>query len=395
MDFDYPLPESSIAKHPPLRREDARLLHVKSGGEWTDRNITDLPSLLPSESAIWVNETKVLHARMMAVKPTGGVLELLLLEPRDVPVEQSLTAASPVVWNAMVGGAKKWKSGPLSVPDSGVDLTVERDGDALKFSWGGGETFGAVLDRLGRIPLPPYMRRDADEADADRYQTVFARLPGSVAAPTAGLHLTPGLIRQLGDRNIPCQKVTLHVGVGTFKPLEGDPSSHSMHGERCIVDRKALLELTTGRSITAVGTTTMRTLESLYWLACRWKNSGFGPEREVNQWIHKDTPEPFATFSSAMGYLAERVEGAGFIEFVTRLMIVPGYRVRSADRLLTNFHMPNSTLLCIVEAMIGHDWRSVYAHAVESGYRFLSYGDACLLERRDESLQRTGVPKSE
>ena len=392
MDFDYPLPESSIAKHPPLHREDARLLHVGNSGEWTDRNITDLPSLLPSESAIWVNETKVLHARMMAVKPTGGALELLLLEPRDVPVEQSLTATSPVVWNAMVGGAKKWKSGPLEVPDSGVNLTVERDGESLKFSWSGGEAFGAVLDRLGRIPLPPYMRREADEDDANRYQTVFARLPGSVAAPTAGLHLTPNLLEQLGARSIPCQKVTLHVGVGTFKPLQGAPSSHSMHGERCIVDRKALLEMASGRSITAVGTTTMRTLESLYWLACRWESSGAGPKLEVNQWIHRDTPEPFSSFAAAMTYLAERVEREGSIEFVTRLMIVPGYRVRSADRLLTNFHMPNSTLLCIVEAMIGPDWRRVYAHAVESGYRFLSYGDACLLERRSESQQRTGVP---
>ena len=155
------------------------------------------------------------------------------------------------------------------------------------------------------------------------------------------------------------------------------------------------MELASGRSITAVGTTTMRTLESLYWLACRWKDSGSGPEMEVSQWIHRDTSEPFVSFAEAMGYLADRVHGEGSIEFVTRLMIVPGYRVRSADRLLTNFHMPNSTLLCIVEAMIGPDWRRVYAHAVDSGYRFLSYGDACLLERRNESLQRTGVPISE
>lgn len=383
MDFNYDLPESHIAKHPPARREDARLLHVDAGGHWTDRGITDLPELLPGASALWVNETKVLHARLMAVKPTGGVLELLLLEPRDVPVEQGLTAQGTVVWNAMVGGAKKWKSGPLEVPGSGVGLVVEREGDALRFTWEGEEDFGAVLDRLGRIPLPPYMRRDAEDNDAERYQTVFARLPGSVAAPTAGLHLTDGLIGALSDRSIQCERVTLHVGVGTFKPLTGDVASHTMHGERCIVGRGALARLAEGAEVTAVGTTTLRTLESLYWIACRWKSEGIAPDQPLQQWVYREVEEPFADHPEAMAWLLEAIGTAAHVEFVTNLMIVPGYRVRSAHRLLTNFHMPNSTLLCIVEAMIGARWREVYAHAVKEGYRFLSYGDACLLERCD------------
>lgn len=384
MEFDYTLPESHIAKHPPARREDARLLHVDSTGKWADRGIVDLPHVIPADSQLWVNETRVLHARMMAVKPTGGALELLLLEPADVPVEQALTAKSPVIWNAMVGGAKKWKSGALSVPDSGVDLTVERAGAALQFSWQGEEDFGTVLDRLGRIPLPPYMRRPAEAADAERYQTVFARLPGSVAAPTAGLHLTDNLLGALALQGVHCGKVTLHVGVGTFKPLEGDPEGHLMHGERCIVSRAGLEELAKGQSITAVGTTTMRTLESLFWLACRWREQGVGPEQEIEQWVYKGIHAPFDTFAAAAEWLLSRTaEQGGGLEFVTHLMIVPGYRVRSADRLLTNFHMPNSTLLCIVEAMLGPIWREVYAHAVAENYRFLSYGDACLLERRD------------
>lgn len=383
MDFNYDLPETNIAKHPPARREDARLLHVSREGPLADLGITDLPSLLPAGSGLWVNETKVLHARLIAVKPTGGVLELLLLEPRDCPVEQGLVAGSPVVWNAMVGGAKKWKTGALLVPDSGVGLAVERDGEALRFSWEGTEDFGTVLDRLGRIPLPPYMRREAEATDADRYQTVFARLPGSVAAPTAGLHLTPALMHGLADGGVQCDKVTLHVGVGTFKPLTGAPQGHRMHGERCIVPLSAVERLAEGREVTAVGTTTLRTLESLYWMACRWRTTGIGPEEPLNQWVHREVEDPFTSMREAMGWLAQARIGDEALSFVTHLMIVPGYRVRSAERLLTNFHMPNSTLLCIVEAMMGEEWRQAYRHAVDSGYRFLSYGDACLLERRN------------
>jgi S-adenosylmethionine:tRNA ribosyltransferase-isomerase len=382
MDFNYHLPESSIAKHPPARREDARLLHIDQDAAMADKGMDDLPALLPAGSGLWVNETKVLHARLVAVKPTGGALELLLLEPRDCPVEQGLTARSTVVWNAMVGGAKKWKSGALSVPDSGVGLTVERDAEALRFSWEGPEDFGTVLDRLGRIPLPPYMRREAVSADAERYQTVFARLPGSVAAPTAGLHLTPSLLDRLSAGGVHCDKVTLHVGVGTFKPLSGDVQGHRMHGERCIVPHSALKRLAEGEEITAVGTTTLRTLESLYWMACRWRAEGVGSEAALNQWVHQEVTDPFRSMADAMEWLLDQRGTEAPFSFVTHLMIVPGYRVRSAERLLTNFHMPNSTLLCIVEAMIGGAWREAYRHAVESGYRFLSYGDACLLERQ-------------
>ena len=282
--FDYELPEACIAKHPPARREDARLLHVAPSGALADRGVADLISLLPPGSGVWVNETKVLHARMMARKPTGGVLELLLLEPRDVPVEKALVSPSPVVWNAMVGGAKKWKSGPLEVPDSGVGLQVEREGEALRFSWQGEVRFGDILDRLGRIPLPPYMRREAEAADADRYQTVFARLPGSVAAPTAGLHLTPGLIASMEARGIHFGKVTLHVGVGTFKPLSGAVEGHVMHGERCLISHASLRRLSAIEDLTVVGTTSLRTLESAFWLASRWKAGGPGPEADVAQW---------------------------------------------------------------------------------------------------------------
>lgn len=385
--FDYELPEDRIAKHPPERREDARLLHVNAQGQVDDRNIADLVSVLPAGSGVWANETKVLHARMMARKPTGGVLELLLLEPTDMPVEKALVARSPIVWNAMVGGAKKWKSGHLSIPDSGVDLRVERegsrDGQALRFSWTGDNRFGDILDRLGRIPLPPYMRREAEAADEDRYQTVFARLPGSVAAPTAGLHVTEGLISQLTAKDITFGKVTLHVGVGTFKPLSGELDGHVMHGERCLVEGASLRRLAAIEDLTVVGTTSLRTLESAFWLACRWRSGGPGPEVEVAQWVHREVEPQFDSFREAAGWLADQIGDDGTLEFVTHLMVVPGYAVRSARRILTNFHMPNSTLLCIVEAMVGPTWREAYAHAVGAGYRFLSYGDACLLERSE------------
>lgn len=382
MDFNYDLPESLIARHPAARREDARLLHV-SGTGIVDRVMADLPDVLPDGGSLWVNETRVLHARLMAVKPTGGVLELLLLEPEGIPVEQALTSGPPVLWNALVGGAKKWKEGALSIPDSGVDMTVQREGEAIRFDWQGPEDFGTILDRLGRIPLPPYMRREAEDEDTRRYQTVFARLPGSVAAPTAGLHLTDALLDRLGAKGTRLGKVTLHVGVGTFKPLSGALDSHRMHGERCIVPTRELRALASDPELTAVGTTTLRTLESLYWLACRWKSGGAGPETEVEQWVHRTVEDVFPSFGHAMDWLADRMGAAPQVEFVTRLMVVPGYRVRSCRRLLTNFHMPNSTLLCIVEAMVGPDWRQAYAHAAASGYRFLSYGDACLLERCD------------
>lgn len=381
MDFNYKLPDALIAKHPPIRREEARLLHVGRDGAWHDRAVTDLPALLPDLGTLWVNETRVLHARLMAVKPTGGVLELLLLEPSEMPVEKALSSGSPVVWNAMVGGAKKWKAGALSVPDSGVALTVEREGSGLRLSWQGDEDFGSVLDRLGRIPLPPYMRREALAEDAERYQTVFARLPGSVAAPTAGLHLTTDMLADLRERGTGLGKVTLHVGVGTFKPLTGDVGTHVMHGERCIVSAEGLEMLAEVRELTAVGTTTLRTLESLYWLACRWRETGTGPEHHIAQWVHREVSDAFGSFPDAMGWLREKIGHTASVEFVTHLMVVPGYRVRSASRLLTNFHMPNSTLLCIVEAMVGPRWREAYAHAVDREYRFLSYGDACLLER--------------
>mgnify|MGYP005691240833 CR=1 FL=1 len=379
--FDYELPEGCIAKYPAARREDARLLHVTSSDGGHDRSVADLVALLPAGGGIWVNETKVLHARMMAKKPTGGALELLLLEPRDMPVEKALVARSPVVWNAMVGGAKKWKTGSLEVPGSGVALRVEREAGAYRFIWDGEDQFGDVLERLGRIPLPPYMRRDAEASDEDRYQTVFARLPGSVAAPTAGLHLTEGLLDQLKKKGIGFGKVTLHVGVGTFKPLSGSLDQHVMHGERCLIEGESLRSLAEIEDLTVVGTTSLRTLESAFWLASRWKAGGPGPEEEVEQWIYKAVDAQFPDFQSAADWLANKIDGHGPLEFVTNLMVVPGYKVRSARRLLTNFHMPKSTLLCIVEAMVGPSWRDAYAHAIQSGYRFLSYGDACLLER--------------
>jgi S-adenosylmethionine:tRNA ribosyltransferase-isomerase len=379
--FDYHLPEDRIASRPTEKRAGARLMHVLDTGDIVDRVIQDLPGLLPPASGLWVNETKVLHARLMARKPTGGALELLLLEPRDQPVEQALLAGSPVVWNAMIGGAKKWKSGALEVPESGVELSVEREGSSLRFSWTGGAAFGAVLERLGKIPLPPYMRREADAMDADRYQTVFARQPGSVAAPTAGLHLTERLLADMSESGVVMGKVTLHVGVGTFKPISGALESHQMHGERCLLSKESLMALSGLDDLTVVGTTSLRTLESAFWLASRWKSGGPGPEVPIGQWIHREVEPGFPRFRDAAAWLADQCGSEEGMEFITHLMVVPGYRVQSAQRLLTNFHMPNSTLLCIIEAMMGPGWREAYAHAMDAGYRFLSYGDACLLER--------------
>ena len=400
--FDYELPESFIALRPVEPRSEARLLVARGEAIETHHRFVDLPSLLPSGSQLWMNDTRVIRARLLLQKETGGRLEIFLLEPLDCSMEQSLSSTKSVRWRCMVKGGKKWKNGLAGVKvedaagiwevnarriglEEGI-RHVELDWKFTPSSSVGSEDvmFSFLLESLGRMPLPPYMRRPDEENDALDYQTVYAEVPGSVAAPTAGLHYDEQLLASLSVENS-LHAVTLHVGAGTFKPLaEGQVSGHVMHAERCTVSYESIVALAKpDQNRIATGTTTLRTLESLYWLALKWRVEGAQPHR-LNQWdwcqeLHLTQKEMGWSMETAMQWVLKELDGKDW-EFETAIMMVPPYRIQSVQALITNFHMPQSTLLCLVACAIGDRWQALYDVAKESNFRFLSYGDGSLLE---------------
>jgi S-adenosylmethionine:tRNA ribosyltransferase-isomerase len=402
--FSYELPAAAIATAPVEPRSASRLLVVPAEGTFEDRVFRELPALSGRYTALWVNATRVIRARLLLTKPTGGALEIFLLEPVGLAMEEALARTQSVTWTCLVRGARRWSSGaahaeftaPGGIPWQLTARLVGADVGtrSIAFTWEPLDssastcTWGEVLEAFGRVPLPPYMHREDTEDDRAAYQTVFATRPGSVAAPTAGLHFDDALWEEMRAR-LAVHQVTLHVGAGTFRPLDEDgPAAHTMHAEQCILDASTLAALAeapdSGRL--AVGTTTLRTLESAYWYLVEWHRTGKRPA-EVPQWIA--TGEA-AVHAEALGWglrdaaawaVRTAAPGEG-LAFATSLMVVPGYRIRTIDGLVTNFHQPESTLLCLVEAVAGEVWREAYAHALRSGYRFLSYGDACLFEVR-------------
>ena len=401
-DYAYELPESAIAVHPMMPRSSARLLTWRQGAVTTDLRFTDLPKVLPAGTQLWVNNTRVIRARLLLQKPTGGRLEVFLLEPHEMSMEQALASTESVVWKCMVKGGKRWTAGEagLNVEDAAGkwEVNAKRVGmdegvRYIELKWmhrsaASGESreasFAELLEAMGKMPLPPYMRRPAEEQDAEDYQTVYAEVPGSVAAPTAGLHFDAPLMADLSACTS-LHQVTLHVGAGTFKPLgEGDVADHVMHGEHCSVSFDAIQALAEeGVHRVATGTTSLRTLESLYWLAIKWKETGEQPaELHQWEWCHElgEAAERLGwTMETAMQWCVNALDGADW-HFRTSVMMVPPYRIRSVQGLITNFHLPNSTLLCLVAAAIGDDWRAVYDRALAEGFRFLSYGDGSYLE---------------
>jgi S-adenosylmethionine:tRNA ribosyltransferase-isomerase len=401
-DYDYDLPESAIAVHPVNPRSHARLLVWRRGELATHQRFTDLPEVLPAGTQLWVNNTRVLRARLLLQKPTGGRLEVFLLEPKGKSMEQALAATESVVWKCMVKGGKRWNAGTASLRVEDAEgkwqLEAERVGmdEGVRYvelrwkhrSSASGEarqaSFAELLEAMGKMPLPPYMRRTAEEQDAEDYQTVYAEVPGSVAAPTAGLHFDAPLMADLSACTS-LHQVTLHVGAGTFKPLsDGEVTEHVMHGEHCSVSFDAIQALgQEGVHRVATGTTSLRTLESLYWLAIKWKVSGVQPD-ELDQWEWKmelATPaqELAWNMETAMQWCARKLDGQAWY-FRTSIMIVPPYALKSVRGLITNFHLPNSTLLCLVSAAVGSDWKAMYQTALDEGFRFLSYGDGSYLE---------------
>lgn len=343
---------------------------------------------------VWANDTRVLHARLLATKPTGGQLEVFLLSPAELTMEEVLSSKEPVTWKAMIRNAKRWKDGKAHASGSHHDLEIIREDDAqdghrvVRLSWGQAEqtsTFAEVLDDLGKTPLPPYMRRAAEDQDRLDYQTVFALTPGSVAAPTAGLHYDEVLLDSLASVGLPLNRLTLHVGAGTFKPLsEGAVMAHDMHAEQCVLTKEAIQTMATQVRRVATGTTTLRTMESMYWWALHWHVHGVWLDVLPQRCPYEELALHSEDWTDGMALEAILNHGPwnhqGQVSFETQLMIVPGYRIRMACGLVTNFHQPGSTLLCLVAAFVGMDkWKPMYETCLDAGYRFLSYGDGSLL----------------
>ena len=395
-DFDYELPDGRIARYPVIPRRKAKLFRATPPATFEHHTFENLPDLLKNFGCdgLWVNDTKVLQARLYMKKPTGGRLEIFLLEPIEGVAEQALASTTQTTWRCLIRGGRRWTAQYASLDLEGIQLEVEPAGEelekekggtfALTFKWHGEECFGDVLDALGRMPLPPYMKRENEDADVDEYQTVFARLPGSVAAPTAGLHYDDVLLDELKNVGLPLSRLTLHVGAGTFKPLsDGEVEEHVMHAERCVVDKSTLKLLRSQSKRVATGTTTLRTLESIFWMAVVHKSSGEFPG-VLPQWTPYEVEDMGMTYEDALDYLIEVLPNEDWT-FQTQIMIKPGYRIRSIAGLITNFHQPNSTLLCLVSACLAsgghnHTWQDLYNAALDEQYRFLSYGDGCLLE---------------
>ena len=392
-DFDYPLPDERIAKFPLERRDGSKLL-VYRNGEITERRFAEIGQELDSDTLFIFNNTKVVRARLVMHKPSGARVEVFCLEPTaPADYERAFAATAECCWSCIVGNLKKWKEGAVEIPFNfeGCDYTLrayiaERGvrEHIVRFEWNAPMTFGQLLEYLGRIPIPPYLNRESEEIDNTRYQTVYSRFEGSVAAPTAGLHFTVELIDNLKSQGFSFGEVTLHVGAGTFLPVKDeDATKHSMHTEHFEITRHTLELLRTKiGKVTAVGTTSVRTLESLAALAWRVHEGGNAEvERVIGQWELYDIPADFMA-QQVLDTLIEYLDQCGeqSIKAATQIMITPlGYRFRIVNRIVTNFHQPKSTLLLLVSAYVGNDWHKIYDYALANDFRFLSYGDSSLL----------------
>lgn len=386
-DYNYPLPESRIALYPLDKRDESKLLVLKDG-TITDSQFKTLPDFIPHKSLFIFNNTRVIKARLLFYKPEGARIEIFCLD-------EAKSGSGFAIWNCYVGNSKKWKNQQLRLQsiDNTINLTAVRismDGDTqqIKFEWNDPSlTFDNILEIFGRVPLPPYINREPVEEDRERYQTIYARYDGSVAAPTAGLHFTQPVLEKLEEKHCTKDYLTLHVGAGTFKPVTThNAADHSMHEEKVIIHKDTVLRLIQNLDETtvAVGTTSMRSLESLYWTGHQIIT---GNDRQLkdNGMFYIDQWEPYRqsgniSTSDALTAVYDFMRHHSLKEItgVTKIMIVPGYDFKVCKALVTNFHQPQSTLLLLVAAFIGDKWKAVYEHALENDYRFLSYGDSCL-----------------
>lgn len=397
-DYNYPLPDERIAKYPKERRDCSKLLSY-IGGKITERVFTDLPEFLPKGELMVFNNTKVIRARLHFRKSTGALIEIFCLEPlQPKEYQQNFASNGHVSWICLIGNLKKWKEGQLErtvkVGERELVLTATRQGVSgtgheIVFDWGD-ETvaFSEVLEAIGELPIPPYLNRETEERDLTTYQTVYSKVKGSVAAPTAGLHFTPEVLAALDRKGVERNEITLHVGAGTFRPVKSEEiGNHEMHSEWIAVRRESIERLIVhGGHCTAVGTTSVRTLESLYYIgAILEENSeADGEELNVPQWmpyeygVRNQKITTIQALKNILSYLEYR--SLPVLHASTRIIIAPGYTFHIVQRIITNFHQPQSTLLLLVSAFVGEDWRRIYEFALDNDFRFLSYGDSSLLE---------------
>ena len=392
-EYDYPLPDERIAKYPLAQRDSSKLL-LYNKGVVSEDVFSNLPKYIPQNALMVFNNTKVIQARLRFRKETGALIEVFCLEPEQpCDYQQIFLETKECVWQCLVGNSNRWKGGVLSqvveVGGKNVTLSVERVGgpaavNHVRFSWDGGVSFAELLEAAGELPIPPYLNRRTEESDTRTYQTVYSKIKGSVAAPTAGLHFTPVVLEALTAAGVEREEVTLHVGAGTFKPVKSELiADHEMH-EEYIEVRKALIEkiVAAGGEAVAVGTTSVRTLESLYFLGelVAENPSVTQDELHVNQWTPYNREHSLTTVDSLKALL-EWMERNGLdrVHSHTQIMIAPGYKYRIVKAIVTNFHQPKSTLLLLVSAFVNGDWRTIYDYALANGFRFLSYGDSSLL----------------
>ena len=401
-DYNYDLPDERIAKYPIPQRDHSKLLVYRDGQVNEDRffNVGDY---IAPDSLLIYNNTRVIQARLEFHKPTGARVEVFCLEPlAPHDYQLSLSSTTGCTWKCMVGNAKKWReeaiSQELTINGRPIRFSAHKEQTlgntyAVRFEWDGEKvSFAEILDAIGELHIPPYLNRKTEESDKTTYQTVYSRIKGSVAAPTAGLHFTESVLNDLRSRGIETDEVTLHVGAGTFLPVKtADANEHTMHSEIIAVPKSTIEHIQRKLSkIVAVGTTSMRTLESLYFIGCQLRHLDISTSQDIE--IHVDQFEPYepraksqeVSAKEALQAILEYLDATGqdTLHAATQIMIKPGYTFHVVDQLITNFHQPQSTLLLLVSAFVGGDWHTIYNYALSHDFRFLSYGDSSILNLR-------------
>ena len=404
-DFDYILPDEKIAKYPLEKRDSSKLLLYKNG-KISSSVFSSLPEYLPSNSLMIFNNTRVIHARLLFRKNTGAQIEVFCLSPAE-PSDYALSfqQRERCSWHCMIGNAKRWKNDALQLRidhENGVitlraeKKEVNKNEVTVEFSWDDPSvTFSELLEKAGKLPIPPYLNRPAEESDNETYQTVYSRIEGSVAAPTAGLHFTDEVMNALHRKGVKTDEVTLHVGAGTFKPVKSQTVyGHEMHTELISVPRKVIADMYDNENpLIVVGTTSMRTIESLYYIG---RKLHFNPdlcphELTVSQWepYEKENESESISPKQALKNILDYLDRSHTDQLIsaTQIIIVPGYTFHFVDGLITNFHQPQSTLLLLIAAFVGNEWRNIYEYALTHNFRFLSYGDSSLLFSSDSNLK--------
>lgn len=383
-EYTYDLPADRIALHPLEKRDQSKLL-VYRKGKIEHKNFSQIVDFLSVNSLLVMNNTRVIPARLRFKKSSGAAIEIFLLNPVEPSalVQQAMLAKGSATWQCTIGNVRRWTEGTkLELASGNETITaelVDRAKSIVRLSWTGTSTFAEIIENVGETPLPPYLKRDADDSDKTRYQTVYAKHEGAVAAPTAGLHFTDEILEKSKAKDILTAYVTLHVGAGTFMPVKTDNAiDHTMHEEQVVVSKSLIEQLLSGRKIISVGTTSLRVLESIYWFGCKLetdKDADFAiTQTDAYQVIAIDVLK-------SLQNVLDRIGTSDSIGGRTSIYIYPGYSFNLCDMLVTNFHQPGSTLMLLVAAFIGPNWKKVYDEALNNSYRFLSYGDSSLLFR--------------